>query len=86
MAGVSVALAHDSLSAASNPASLSNLSADQQLDLGVTYFEPKRKSEISGNGFGIDGTYHANDTKSFLIPELGFARHHSDTLSYGLAL
>ena len=86
MAGVSVAMAHDSLSAASNPASLTALTAEQQLDLGVTYFAPERKSDISGNGFGIDGTYHANDRKYFLIPELGYARHHSDVLSYGLAL
>ena len=86
MAGVSVAMAHDSLSAASNPASLTALTAEQQLDLGVTYFAPERKSDISGNGFGIDGTYHANDRKYFLIPELGYARHHSEVLSYGLAL
>ncbi|MCT7359252.1 OmpP1/FadL family transporter [Thalassolituus pacificus] len=86
MAGVSVAMAHDALAAASNPAAISALSAEQQLDAGITYFKPERSADIHGNGFGIDGHYDGNDSESFLMPELGFARKHSDHLSYGLAL
>ena len=86
MAGVTYALAHDSLSAASNPAALTALAAEQQLDLGVTYFQPERSADISGNGFGLDGHYDGNDTQAFWIPEIGFARRHSDVLSYGLAV
>jgi long-chain fatty acid transport protein len=86
MAGTSMALAHDSLSSAVNPAAIANLSAEQQLDVGVTYFKPERSAEISGNGFGIDGSYDGNDTEAFWMPELGYARKHSDQLSYGIAL
>jgi len=86
MAGVSVAMAHDALAAASNPAAISALSAGQQLDAGITYFKPERSADIHGNSFGIDGHYDGNDSESFLMPELGFARKHSDRLSYGLAL
>lgn len=86
MAGVSLAMAHDSLSAASNPAALTALTAEQQLDLGVTYFKPERRATISGNGFGIDGRYDGNDSEAFWMPEIGYARQHSNVLSYGLAL
>lgn len=86
MAGVATAMSHDSLTAAVNPAAIAGLQAGQQLDLGVTYFRPERSADISGNGFGIDGHYDGNDTEAFWMPELGFARKHSDQLSYGLAL
>jgi len=86
MAGVSIAMAHDSLSAAVNAAAIANLTAAQQLDAGVTYFKPERSADISGNGFGIDGSYDGNDTEAFWMPELGYARKHSDVLSYGIAL
>lgn len=86
MAGVSIAMAHDSLSAAVNSAAIANLTAAQQLDAGVTYFKPERSADISGNGFGIDGSYDGNDTEAFWMPELGYARKHSDSLSYGVAL
>ncbi|WP_430460705.1 OmpP1/FadL family transporter [Thalassolituus sp. LLYu03] len=86
MAGVARAMAHDSLTAAVNPAAIANLSAAQQLDVGVTYFKPERSADISGNGFGIDGHYDGNDTEAFWMPELGYARKHSDALSYGIAL
>ena len=85
VAGVATALAHDSLTAAVNPAAIGNLTAKQQLDLGVTYFKPERESRISGNP-GLDGSFDGNDTKAFWMPEVGFARQHSDVLSYGIAL
>ncbi|WP_221793729.1 OmpP1/FadL family transporter [Oceanobacter mangrovi] len=86
MAGVTYAMAHDSLSAASNPAALSALQSEQQLDLGVTYFKPERKSTITGNGLGIDGSYDGNDTEAFWMPELGYAYKYSDVFTFGLAL
>src|SRR5690606_15839935 len=66
VAGVATALAHDSLTAAVNPAAIGNLTAKQQLDLGVTYFKPERESRISGNP-GLDGSFDGNDTKAFWI-------------------
>lgn len=75
MAGVSLAIAHDSLSAASNPAALTALTAEQQLDLGVTYFKPERRATISGNNLGpagsLDGRYDGNDSEAFWMPEIG---------------
>ncbi|QQD20269.1 hypothetical protein GJQ54_00150 [Oceanospirillaceae bacterium ASx5O] len=90
VAGVATALAHDSLTAAVNPAAIGNLSAKQQLDLGVTYFKPERESRISGNNLGpagsLDGLFDGNDTAGFWMPEVGFARQHSEQISYGIAL
>ncbi|MFW1676955.1 OmpP1/FadL family transporter [Pontibacter sp. JAM-7] len=84
MAGVSYALAHDSIKSASNPASL--IALGNQYDLGVNWFKPERSSEISGNGFGLNGSYDANSDHHFWIPEAGFARRHSDSVAYGLAM
>lgn len=83
MAGVSYAMAHDSISAASNPAALTSLG--DQLDLGVTWFKPERDARISGSA-GLDGQYDGNGDKSFWIPELGFSRQHSEHLAYGVAI
>lgn len=88
MAGVSFALAHDSIKAASNPASL--IALGSQYDLGVTYFKPKRSADITGNNLGggasLDGHYDGNGERDFWMPEGGFARMHSDRLAYGLAV
>lgn len=84
MAGVSYALAHDSIKAASNPASL--IALGSQYDLGLTWFKPDRSSEIGGNGFGLDGSYDANSEQDFWMPEGGFSRMHSERIAYGLAV
>ncbi len=83
MAGVSYAMAHDSISVASNPAALTALG--DQLDLGVTWFKPERDARISGNP-AFNGQYDGNGDKSFWIPELGFSRQHSERLAYGVAM
>ncbi|GAA0790315.1 OmpP1/FadL family transporter [Marinobacterium sediminicola] len=84
MAGVSLALAHDSIKSASNPASL--IALGSQYDAGLTFFDPKRSADINGSGFGLDGHYDGNADGPFWIPEAGFARRHSDRLAYGVAL
>ncbi len=84
MAGVSYALAHDSIKSASNPASL--IALGNQYDLGLTLFTPDRSSEIEGNGFGLNGRYDANSDHHFWIPELGFAHSLNDRVAYGLAM
>ncbi len=84
MAGVSFALAHDSIKSASNPASL--IALGNQYDLGLTLFTPDRSSEIEGNGFGLNGRYDANSDHHFWIPEAGFARRLNDRVAYGLAM
>ncbi len=84
MAGVSLALAHDSIKSASNPASL--IALGSQYDAGLTFFDPNRSADINGNGFGLDGHYDGNEDGPFWIPEVGFARRHSDRLAYGVAM
>ncbi len=84
MAGVSYALAHDSIKAASNPASL--IALGNSVDVGVTWFKPDREANITGNLYGLDGEYDGNDEQYFLIPEMGFARRYSDRISYGVAI
>ncbi|GGO86212.1 hypothetical protein GCM10011348_36530 [Marinobacterium nitratireducens] len=84
MAGVSFALAHDSVKAASNPASL--IALGSQYDMGLTWFKPERDAAIGGNGFGLDGHYDGNAERDFWMPEAGFARMHNDRLAYGLAV
>lgn len=83
MAGVSYAMAHDSISAASNPAALTALG--DQLDLGVTWFKPERGANISGHPT-LDGQYDGDGEESFWVPEVGFSRQYSERLSYGVAL
>jgi long-chain fatty acid transport protein len=84
VAGVGIALPQDGLAAANNPAGTALLT--NRIDLGTTLFRPSRGAEIVGNMAGANGRYSADDTQSFLIPELGYVRQHSDTLSYGLAI
>ncbi|GAA0679993.1 outer membrane protein transport protein [Marinobacterium maritimum] len=84
MAGVSLALAHDSIKSASNPASL--IALGSQYDAGLTFFDPNRSADINVNGFGLDGHYDGNEDGPFWIPEAGFARRHNDRLAYGLAM
>ena len=83
MAGVSLALAHDSIKSASNPASL--IALGSQYDAGLTFFDPDRSAEINGSPM-LDGQYDGNEDGPFWIPEAGFARRHSDRLAYGLAM
>lgn len=84
MAGVSTALAHDSVQGASNPASL--IAVGNQMELGVSWFKPERSSTIEGNGYGMDGQYDGNQDGSFWIPQAGFSRLYSPKVAYGVAV
>ncbi|WP_200833999.1 OmpP1/FadL family transporter [Nitrincola tapanii] len=83
MAGVGYALAQDSLAAATNPAALTQLG--DQLDLGVTWFQPKRSAVIRGNPM-LSGEFDANSDRYFWIPELGLSYQANERLSYGLVM
>ncbi|SBS32154.1 long-chain fatty acid outer membrane transporter [Marinomonas aquimarina] len=84
MAGVSIALAHDSVQSASNPASL--IKVGDQLTLGSSWFKPERSSTIEGNGYGMDGDYDGNEDQAFWIPQAGFSRAYSPKIAYGVAV
>jgi long-chain fatty acid transport protein len=84
MTGVGIALAQDGLAAATNPAGITALG--NRADLGLTWFRPNRGAEIVGNAFGADADYGGNGTSNFFIPEFGYTRRLSDSLSVGLAV
>lgn len=88
MAGVGYALPQDALAAASNPAGTARIG--DRFDLGVTLFKPDREAEIEGNnlgpGFTADGSYDANDSDLFLIPEFGYSQALNERVSIGLAV
>ena len=88
IAGVGIALPQDSLAAATNPAGTAFVGS--RLDIGLNYFEPSRSARIEGNNLGpfgsLDGEYSGNGKRRFFIPEFGYTRVLSPTLSAGLAV
>lgn len=83
LAGVGIALPQDGLAAATNPAGTAFVG--DRADLGVSWFAPKRSSEIVGNPLA-SGNYDANDTSDFFIPEAGYVRQLSPTTAVGVAV
>jgi long-chain fatty acid transport protein len=84
MGGVGIALPQDALAAAANPAGMALIG--DRVDFGLTWFRPSRQSEIVGNGGGANGSYSGNDTQNFLIPEFGYNRVISPTVTLGVSL
>lgn len=84
MGGVAIALPQDALVAASNPAAIALL--NDRADIGLTWFQPIREAEIS-NAFAFpNGKFEGNETKNFVIPELGYIKHLNKDFTYGLAI
>lgn len=85
MGGVSIALPQDALAAATNPAGMGLIG--DRIDLGATWFRPIRETEISGNlGPGVNGTYDANESKNFIIPEFGYNRQINPDVTLGVSV
>lgn len=82
MAGVAIALPQDAMAGAANPAGLPWVG--HRFDLGVTYFRPDRSADITGNQYGLNGSYDGNSKASFLIPEFGYNRMMRPDLAHGL--
>ncbi len=83
-AGVGIAAPQDSLTIAINPAGLTQV--DDQIEVGLDWFQPKRGANIKGNAFGPDQSFDGDDTKDFLIPELGYSQHINKSLVGGVAI
>ena len=62
-AGAGVAMAQDTLAAATNPAGLIDLG--NRLDVGIEIFSPDRSSSIVGNVFGPNQTFEGSSTRVF---------------------
>ncbi len=84
MGGVGIALPQDALAAATNPAGMGLIG--DRIDFGLTWFRPIRESEIEDNGAGMNGTYKANESKNFFIPEFGYNKVINDQLSLGVSV
>jgi len=84
MGGVGIALPQDALAAATNPAGMVHVG--NRFDIGLDWFRPKRGSAIVGNGAGLNGSYDANGSRSFWIPEFGWNRMVSPDLSFGVSV
>lgn len=84
LAGVGIALPQDGLVAATNPAGTAFVG--DRLDIGATWFRPDRGADIHGNGAGLNGSYDANDSQNFIIPEIGYAKQLSPQWSAGVAV
>lgn len=84
MGGVGIALPQDAIAAATNPAGMGLIG--DRIDFGVTWFRPIRESEIVDNQAGMNGTFKANDSKDFFIPEFGYNKVINDQLSLGVSV
>ena len=87
--GAGVAFPQDALAPATNPAGIAFV--DNRLDVGVDYFRPIRKAEITGNqlppGYpDVNGSYDANGKKNFFIPQIGYTRPFGDQFTAGVAV
>lgn len=90
MGGTSIALAHDGLAAASNPANLAFVG--ERVDLGLTWFRPSRSATVSGiPAFpapfpNFNGTYDGDGKSDFFIPEFAYTRPVNAQLTAGVAV
>ncbi len=85
MGGVGIALPQDALAAATNPAGM--VMVGDRIDFGMEWFRPTRSSDIVGNGVpGETGSYDANATRDFFIPEFGYNKMISDSTSLGVSV
>jgi len=84
LAGAGIALPQDALAAATNPAGTAFVG--ERADIGATWFRPTRGAEISGNDFGPDQSFSGDDTRNFLIPELGYVKPLSAQWTAGVAV
>lgn len=87
MGGIGIALPQDALAAATNPAGMGLIG--DRVDFGVTWFRPQREAEIVGNNFvmgSADGTYKANETENFIIPEFGYNRVITPEVTLGVSV
>lgn len=82
MGGASVAMTDNAFAGANNPATAAF--SGGRIDLGGTFFMPKRGASRSGAG-GMDGVVES-DKSTFLIPEFGYVRQISSDTAVGLTV
>ena len=76
--GAGVAFPQDALAPAANPAGAAFL--DNQLDFGLTYFQPDRSAQLG------PVNYNGNGREQFYIPEIGFKHSLTPKVDFDLAV
>lgn len=87
MAGAGVALPQDALAAATNPAGM--VLVGNRIDAGMLLFRPDRATSEINNGSPFTAAnqdYDPNGDESFFIPEFGYNRMISNTMSFGVSV
>lgn len=84
MGGVSVALSHDSMGGANNPASMAF--AGDRLDLGLEWFNPERSASRSGSVPALIDFDSDSGSKHHFVPEFGYSRSLTPQLSAGVTV
>jgi len=79
MGGVGIAYGQDALAAATNPANM--VLVGDRWDAGIDYFRPQRESKIAGAG-----TFDANDSENYFMPEFGYNRMIRNDMSIGVSV
>lgn len=82
--GVGIALPQDSLASATNPAGIALI--ENRVDGGLTWFSPSRGAEIVNSGAGVNGNLDGDGKRHFFLPEFGYVRQISPSLSAGIAV
>lgn len=83
MGGAATAMAVDTFGGANNPAAM--VWVGNRLDVGLDWFSPKRDAERTGSAAGMNGSAASGST-NFLIPEFGYNRMLSPTMSLGVTV
>ena len=85
MGGAGVAMGHDSLSAAANPATFSDLKLSaMRVDISGDFFIPRRA--VSHNSSTLDGEFRGNSGSNlFLIPAMGGAYKFNRRMTIGMS-
>lgn len=82
--GVGIALPQDGLVAAINPAGIT--AVGNRLDLGLTWFSPRRSADIVGNGAAADASYSGDGARNFFLPDFAYTRQIDARWSGALAV
>lgn len=85
MGGVGIAYGQDAMAAATNPANM--VLVGNRWDVGVDYFRPQRESYLDPVAFGpAGGKYDGNDSENYFVPEFGYNKMISNTMSLGVSV
>ncbi|VAW74057.1 putative facilitator of salicylate uptake, partial [hydrothermal vent metagenome] len=83
LAGAGIAFGQDGIAAAVNPASIAFV--DDQVNIGVEIFMPKRKSQLDATGMGGANSNVRSRANKFALPSLGLVKAWNNKISLGLS-